>query len=185
MAMGRLEEARAQIEHTARVDPLSAQVQSIFGRILYRARQFDAAVERLNRAIELEPRNGMAYGRLADVYAVTGRYDEALRLYEQASGLVGGPKKKVYDARIALTYARMGRGRDARRLLPDLQGPAGALATVHTALGDHDTAFTLLFRAVDAREDWFPFIKADPDYDALHADHRWNELLQRMRLGNK
>ncbi len=50
--------------------------------------------------------------------------------------------------------------------------------------GDHDTAFTLLFRVVDAREDWFPFIKADPDFDALHADHRWNELLQRMGLGN-
>jgi TolB-like protein/Tfp pilus assembly protein PilF len=146
MAMGRLEEARAQIGHAARVDPLSAQVQSTFGRILYRARQFDAAVERLNRAIELEPRNGMAYGRLADVYALTGRYDEALRLYEQARGLVAGPKNKVYETRIALTYARMGRGRDARRLLPDLQGPAGALATVHTALGDHDTAFTLLSR---------------------------------------
>ena len=57
-------------------------------------------------------------------------------------------------------------------------------AAVHAALGDHDTAFTLLFRAVDGREDWFPFIKADPDFDALHADHRWNELLQRMRLGN-
>jgi TolB-like protein/Flp pilus assembly protein TadD len=174
MAMGRLEEARVQIAHAARVDPLSAQVQSTFGRILYRARQFDAALERLNRAIELEPRNGMAYRRLADVYALMGRYDEALRLYEQAGGLVGGAKKTVYDTRIALTYARMGRGRDARRLLPDLQGPAGALATVHTALGDHDTAFTLLFHAVDAREDLFPFIKADPDFDALHADHRWN-----------
>ena len=43
------------------------------------------AVERLNRAIELEPRNGMSYGRLADVYALMGRYDEALRLYEQAA----------------------------------------------------------------------------------------------------
>ena len=85
---------------------------------------------------------------------------------------------------MVLTYARMGRARHARRLLPGLQGSAGALATVHTALGDHDTAFTLLFRAVDGREDWFPFIKADPDFDALHADHRWNELLQRMRLGN-
>ena len=84
MAMGRLSEARAQIEHAARVDPLSAQVQSTFGRILYRARQFDAARERLNRAIELEPRNGRSYGRLADVYALMGRYDEALRLYEQA-----------------------------------------------------------------------------------------------------
>jgi hypothetical protein len=53
---------------------------------------------------------------------------------------------------------------------------------VHAALGDHDTAFMLLFRAVDGREYWFPFIKAEPDFDALHADRRWNELLRRMRL---
>ena len=179
MAMGRLSEARAQIEHAARVDPLSAQVQSTFGRILYRARQFDAAVDRLNRAIELEPRNGRSYGRLADVYALMGRYDEALRLYEQANVHRGGQKDE-FGSRIALTYARMGRRGDARRLLPGLQGPGDA--AVHAALGDHDTAFTLLFRAVDGREYWFPFIKAEPDFDPLHADPRWNELLQRMRL---
>jgi hypothetical protein len=28
---------------------------------------------------------------------------------------------------------------------------------VHAAFGEHDTAFTLLFRAVDGREDWFSF----------------------------
>jgi TolB-like protein/Flp pilus assembly protein TadD len=183
MAMGRLPEALAQIEHAAQVDPLSAQVHSTFGRILYRARQLEEAVKHLNRAIELEPRNGVSYGRLADVYALMGRYDEALRLYEQARVLGAGPKPD-YGVRIARTYARMGRAGDARRLLPSLQGVAGGTAAVHVALGEHDMAFTLLFRAVDGREDWFPFIKADPDFDALHADHRWNELLQRMRLGN-
>ena len=184
MAMGRLSEAVAQIEHAAHLDPLSAHVQSTFGRILYRARRFDEARERLNRAIELEPRNGVSYARLADVYALIGRYDEALRLYEQA-GVLAADLTPGYRARIARTYARMGRGSDARRLLPGLQGAAGGAAVVHAALGEHDAAFTLLFRAVDEREDWFPFIKADPDFDALHADPRWNDLLQRMRLGNK
>ena len=33
-----------QIEHAAQLDPLSAQVHSTFGRILYRARRFDEAV---------------------------------------------------------------------------------------------------------------------------------------------
>jgi hypothetical protein len=78
----------------------------------------------------------------------------------------------------------MGRGSEARRLLRGLQGTAGGPAVVYAALGEHDTAFTLLFRAVDGREDWLPFIKADPDFDALHADHRWTELLQRMHLAN-
>jgi TolB-like protein/Tfp pilus assembly protein PilF len=183
MAMGRLSEALAQIEHAADLDPLSAQVHSTFGRILYRARQLEEAVKHLNRAIELEPRNGQSYARLADVYALMGRYDEALRLYEQVR-VLATDLMPDYRVRIARTYARMGRAGDARRLLPSLHGVAGQTAAVHVALGEQDMAFTLLFRAVDGREDWFPFIKADPDFDALHADHRWNELLQRMRLGN-
>jgi TolB-like protein/Tfp pilus assembly protein PilF len=183
MAMGRLSEALGQIEHAAQVDPLSAPVHSMFGRILYRARRFDEAVDHLNRAIELEPRDSRSYGRLADVYALMGRYDEALGLYEEAR-VLAVDAKTAYRARVARTYARMGRAGDARRLLPSLQGLGGGAAAMHAALGEHDMAFTLLFRAVDGREDWFPFIKEDPDFDALHADHRWNELLQRMRLGN-
>jgi tetratricopeptide (TPR) repeat protein len=184
MAMGRLSEALARIEQAAQLDPLSAHVQSTFGRILYRARRFDEAMERLNHAIELEPRNAVSVGRLADVYLQMARYDEALQTFDKARALTSTPATS-YRARIALTYARMGRADDARRLLPNLQSPAGGPAAVHTALGDFDAAFTLLFRAVEEREDWFLFIKADPDFDALHADHRWNELLQRMRLASK
>jgi tetratricopeptide (TPR) repeat protein len=184
MAMGRLSEALARIEQAAQLDPLSAHVQSTFGRILYRARRFDEAMERLNHAIELEPRNAVSVGRLADVYLQMARYDETLQTFDKARALTSTPATS-YRARIALTYARMGRADDARRLLPNLQSPAGGPAAVHTALGDFDAAFTLLFRAVEEREDWFLFIKADPDFDALHADHRWNELLQRMRLASK
>ena len=52
-----LPEAITHIERAAQLDPLSAQVHSTFGRLLYRARKFDEAILHLNRAIELEPRN--------------------------------------------------------------------------------------------------------------------------------
>jgi hypothetical protein len=50
------------------------------------------------------------------------------------------------------------------------------------ALGDHDAAFALMTRAIDAREEWLLFIKADPDFDGLREDPRWSGLLERMRL---
>jgi hypothetical protein len=59
---------------------------------------------------------------------------------------------------------------------------APAQAAVHVALGDHDAAFALMTRAIDAREEWLLFIKADPDFDSLHADPRWTGLLRRMHL---
>jgi tetratricopeptide (TPR) repeat protein len=179
MAMGRLSESITQIERAARLDPLSAQVQSTFGRILYRARRPLEAIERLHRAIELEPRNGGTATRLADVYAQMGRYAEALHAYDRARAL--GQADGVDGVRIARTYALMGRADDARRLLASSRR-SGRSAAVHAALGDVDLAFKLLLRSVEEREDWFLFIKADPDFDVLHADPRWHDILRRMRL---
>jgi Flp pilus assembly protein TadD len=72
MAVDRLSEAVAQIDYAARLDPLSAQVNSTYGRVLYRARRFEEARIRLERALELEPRNVRAYGRLAEVHEQLG-----------------------------------------------------------------------------------------------------------------
>jgi hypothetical protein len=74
----------------------------------------------------------------------------------------------------------MGRTHEARALLK--RTPAPAQAAVHVALGDHDAAFALMTRAIDAREEWLLFIKADPDFDGLREDPRWSGLLERMRL---
>jgi tetratricopeptide (TPR) repeat protein len=156
---------------------LSAQVQSTFGRILYRARRFDEAIVRLNRASELEPRNGGVYFRLAAVYRQMGRYDEAFNFCEKAELF---SRSSINNAGRAITYARAGRVDAARRILANL--PPGGAAAVHAALGDRDAAFEALFRELEKREQWPLFIKADPDFDSLHGDPRWPELLRRMRL---
>ena len=182
MATGRLSEALAAIEGAAQLDPLSAQVQSTFGRILYRARRFDEAIARLRRAIELEPRNATAYGRLGDVYTFTGRYDEALQMYDKAGALGGGASAGQGNrSRIARTYARMGREREARALLASLNGRSAS--AVHAALGERDRAFALLFAEVEHPGDGLLFIKADPDFESLYDDPRWTDLLARMHLG--
>jgi TolB-like protein/Tfp pilus assembly protein PilF len=178
MATGRLPAAIFQIERAAELDPLSAQVQSTFGRVLYRARRYDEAADRLTRAIELEPRNAGTRLRLADVYSHMGRYEEALEGYQQAHSMIARPTG--HRARSARTYALMGRTHEARALLK--RTPAPAQAAVHVALGDHDAAFALMTRAIDAREEWLLFIKADPDFDGLREDPRWSGLLERMRL---
>lgn len=174
MAMGRLDESVEQIDEAARLDPLSAQVQSTFGRILYRARRYHEAIERLERARELEPRNAGTYGRLGDVYTHMGRHDQAIAAFNRARAVSGRPA--AYGARVAVVYARMGREREAREQSRDLA------AAVHVALGDRDRAFAHLFEAVERHTDWPLFITRDPDYDALHGDPRWRELLRRMNL---
>ena len=182
MAMDRPDEAVSEIDYAARLDPLSAQVQSTYGRVLYRARRFDEARVRLERALELEPRNARTYGRLAEVHEQLGRYDHALGVLDKMDALSGLPATQFTAAR-ARILAGAGRTTEARQLLSHVPPQGPQLAEVFAALGDHDAAFTSLFRALDQRDSWLLFIKGDPIFDGLHRDPRWAAVLRRMNLG--
>jgi TolB-like protein len=180
-ALGRHTEALSHIQTAERLDPLSARVQDDFGRMLYRARNYAEAERHLKRAIAL---GFLARGRLADVYEQTGRYAEALDIYETGRG-----SGNVFSiASRARLYAKMGRREEARRLLKDLQRttyprfPRMHAATAWAALGDKDEAFRPLFSAVEQRDNLLVFLKVDPKLDDLRSDPRWKELLRRMNF---
>jgi tetratricopeptide (TPR) repeat protein len=187
MGLGRFPEAIDHIEHAARLDPLSSMIQSGFGRVLYRARAYDLAIDRFHRAIALEPRNFGAYSRLGDVYDVTGRYPEALASYRKAHD--AGLSERGYRLKLARAYARLGRADEARRMLEDLERSRtlpveGAKA--YAALGDVDRTFAVLLRAIDpsSQSPLAIFISEDPEFDSLHADPRWRTLLARLNRGD-
>ena len=183
MALGRFADSVAHIERAEQLDPLSSTVQSAFGRILYRARRYDEAIPHLNQAIALEPRNSGAYDRLADVYEEMGRYSEAIALHEKTRLAQSDPHRAAIA--LARIYARMGNRTEARRILealPDGSTNSIELAWAHVALGDNDEAFRLLFRNLDARDNWTAYTKTDPRLDDLHSDPRWAVLLRRLNF---
>jgi len=67
--LARFPESIAQVQIAEKLDPISPAVQSLFGGILSRGGKQTEAAERLERAIEREPRSANAHGLLADVYA--------------------------------------------------------------------------------------------------------------------
>lgn len=182
MAMGRLDEAVAEIDYAAQLDPLSAQVHSTYGRVLYRARRFDRARVHLERALELEPRNAGIYARLANVHEQSRRYADALGVLHQPEALRRSASSTFSVAR-ARILAQAGRTKEARQLLAGLAPASPARAEVLAALGDYDAAFTSLYRALDRRDSWLLFIKSDPIFDEMHRDPRWEDVLRRMHLG--
>jgi TolB-like protein/Tfp pilus assembly protein PilF len=177
MGMGRSSEGIEWIDRAVLLDPLSSGMHSMAGRIRYRARRYDEAIAPLKRAIELEPGNPLSYGRLIDVYLVQGRHSEALELHGKAPELPGGRPR---SAALVHIYAAMGRADEARTLAQSSGIPL--VPDVLVALGEHDAAFERLFKSLDERRRWFPFIKDDPRFDPLHADPRWPQLLARMNL---
>jgi tetratricopeptide (TPR) repeat protein len=112
-----------------------------------------------------------------------GQYDQAVAAYEHAQRLLGG--QPLYG--LAITYARMGRHEEARRVMRDLEAYArrayvipDALALGYAGIGDRDRAFAWLERAYEARSLPLLGLRAFPDYDSLRTDPRYDALVRKI-----
>jgi adenylate cyclase len=83
---------------------------------------------------------------------------------------------------MARVYALMGRQREARQMIKGLNANPYIIAAVYAALGDKDTAFRILDKAVEERSSALIQLKADPPFESLHSDPRWKPLLRRMNF---
>jgi Flp pilus assembly protein TadD len=111
-------------------------------------------------------------------------YPEAVALFREAEQLTGAPQPGL-----AITYAQIGRGAEARQILEQLLRVAAnkyiaaeELAAVYVALGDIDEAFKWLERGYADHGGGFHAIAVRPEFRPLHSDPRFAEILRRIGL---
>ncbi|MBT8136790.1 MAG: tetratricopeptide repeat protein [Gammaproteobacteria bacterium] len=93
---GRLEQAESHLHQAVTLDPLSPIIQNSLGRVYQKKGDIDAAVDRFNRALEIDPGFAEAHAELAAYeYFVRGRCDSALAAIERYKELDPG-KPKAY-----------------------------------------------------------------------------------------
>jgi hypothetical protein len=56
------------------------------------------------------------------------------------------------------------------------------VAVVHTALGQPDSVFSWLDRAVQERTHWLVWLRRDPRWDQVRGDPRYTVLVHRLNL---
>ncbi len=178
--LGRHAEVVPNMEMAKRIDPVSTQIESDYGRMLYRARNYLDAETHLKRSMELDPNNFTAYGRLADVYLELGRYDDAIMYNNKAEGIRADG---TYKLRLATVYARMGKREEALLLLRQSdKASAPEAARVYATLDDLDRAFAILNAAADGKNALLSNLKEEPGLDQLHKDPRWKLILRRLNF---
>ena len=179
-SLGRHEEVVPLMEKAEQLDPASTNIQSDFGRMRYRAKNYPEAESHLLRAIELDPSNYAAFGRLGDVYIEMGRFDEAVAQFEKSQAL---RPQGTHALRLAVAYARMGdRKRAIKAMATVVNRPAWEMARLYTALGNYDKAFEVLNQAFEGRNTLLAHLKEDPSFDPLHSDPRWQNLLKLLNF---
>ncbi len=178
-ALGRNDEAAAQMNYAVELDPFNFRIMDVVGYVTYASGQYDLAIEQfsnlgddfglgwayrekkmypeamaaLERSLSRSGRNALPLASLADVYGLTGRKGDALKLIDELK------------ARARLRYV-----------------PSSLFAQAFVGLGEKNRALGWMERAYEEHDQGMVYIKAYPGWDTLHSEPRFQALVRRMNF---
>lgn len=182
---GRLEDAMAQLEVAARVDPLAPVPLSNKASVKIKRGRLDTAHELLIEALQIAPDNWVLLEKLRRIHEIRGDLEQAISLAERIAEMEdNSPRPKADLARLA---ARTGQEQRARGLLAELEAEAEAnaiyypsVAGVYAALDEFDQAFGWLERSYAQRHPRLAHLADGPRFEQLHDDPRFEELIEQI-----
>jgi tetratricopeptide (TPR) repeat protein len=176
----RWDEAMREIRVERSVDPFPRQPNLALA--LYLNGDLEGALAEARKNLVDNENLWNAYWLMGMVREQQGRYDEAAAMYRK--GLGKGPGFEAYLARVA---AKTGDHATARKTARELEEkwkrgeqPATAIAYIYSALGEHDTAFQWLNRALDSREVLLRNQMHTIGLSEVRGDPRFADLKRRM-----
>jgi TolB-like protein/Tfp pilus assembly protein PilF len=178
----RFDEALAESGVAVDMDPLSIHAASSNATHLYLARQFSAAIDRLEWVLHRQPSYINAQLRLCDCYSVTGRAAEAVPLARDVVDRTG---------RAGYALGSLGEclGLDGKRdealaiageleqLYAQQKSAPAYVAYVYRGLRDFDATFAWLQRGLAEHDTEITALKSDPLCDAIRSDPRCARLI--------
>ncbi|HBB86965.1 MAG TPA: hypothetical protein DC047_05065 [Blastocatellia bacterium] len=181
-AMGRHDEALAEMQRACEISPQSAIVASGVANVLFLAGRFDEAIDACRKALELDPGGVAAHTVLRWAYERKGMHTEALAAFEQERVFAGDTP--TTRAKRAHVLAATGNIEEASRILEELLArrpregvTAFEISVIYCLLGDNDNAFTWLVQAEREHAVGFTFARVDPNLESLRSDPRFVELM--------
>jgi len=196
--LGRHDEAIVEMNRAARLDPLSAPVDSFVGRSYVWARRYEEALARMLEATRRHPNFPLNHVRLAHLYPYLGRFEDAIAEETKARLASGQDPREALRAEDALRssfaahgprgywekaleFAQTG-GNQTGVTAPESYGTSYGIAVLDARLGDTDRAMESLERAYAEHQFALTEIGVEPAFDSLRPDARFKSLLRRVGL---
>ena len=183
--LGRIDTGLEEADLAMKVDPLAALNSFVREWCLYLGARYDDVRVQHRKTSALDPSFIYLDWFPGAALREQHRYDESLASYAKAQSLMGEQPLHGY----AITYARMGRTKEAREILTRLEAYAQRhyvnpmfFAMIHASLGDMDRAFAALNRAADDRTVLIGGLNVWPELAPLRGDPRFGALLKRVGL---
>ncbi len=185
--LGRLDEALQQLLLAQALDPVSPIIARDLAVIHYYRRDFDAALEQCDHTVELNPHFSAAYWTLGIIQELRKDFEESAAAFQRAIQL--SPNSPRMRAALARTLALSGRRSEVQHTICELNELATKryvspfeFASIYFALGEPESGFEWLRKAVQDRCFELMSIKVDPRFDALRADSRFDYVAYQLGL---
>jgi len=182
---GRFDEAVAEGKLAEGLDPTSPIMPLALALTFVNARRYEDAIAASSRALELEPGLVVAHFPLTEAYMLSGNGDLAIREGLRALDL-GTPGARSL---LAAGYLVAGRKAEAietlRKAVDESRQTSGSVyyvAVAWSVLGDIERAFEYLEQAYSDHDPVMVFLNVQPEFDALHADPRFKDLVHRIGI---
>jgi len=186
-AMGRFDEALAEIEKAHELDPFSLVISAGVGHVLYLSREYDRAIEQYQKAVDLDPAFMITHVWFGRPYLEKGMFKEAISELETAVKL--SDESTLALAMLGHALASAGRREDALRILNKLMErsktqyvPSYWIAVIHNGFKDKEQVLEWIKKAYAERSSWLVWSNVEPRFAWLRNDHDVAELLKAMKF---
>jgi TolB-like protein len=173
---GRIDLARPAAARAAQLDPLNARTGWLAGEVEYIARRPAEAVRLIERALQLNPAQGVARWALGAAQLALGNVAAA------AQSFAAEPNNLFRQAGLAIVRRRQGNAAGAEAALAGMIADNGdnslyQQAQVLSSWGRRDAAMAALVQARATGDAGVMYAHGDPLLDPLRADPRFKSLL--------
>jgi len=184
----RFDEAMAQSDTISTMDP---EGNYLIGRgsLLYFARRNQELKNLMIEVVEKDTSVAWGYDWLGMAYIELKEYQNSIDTYYKAFRLSDGTVEVGGGLGHALGLA--GEYKPAKQMADFYQVqakdhylPPVQRAFIHIGIGEHDEALKLLEQAYDEHSWFLAFIQAEPWYDPLRKDPRFDRIIKKMSFPN-
>jgi len=183
---GELKEGLGLVLEAEKLDPLSPIISYVATAAYLADKRIDEAIIAGQRTQRLDPHYFYLDSNLAAAYREKGNFAEAIALYTKAQ-----EEQRFPSSGLAITYGRMGRQIEARKILDQLVQErrtryvsAQIIAAIYVAFGEKEEAFRWLELAATEHSGTLQWIAFLPEFRPLRPDARFPNFLRRIGVAH-
>ena len=187
--MGQFQDGEVELERARELDPLSVRISFDLAVKFYWKREFDRALEQLQKTISMDPDNGLAFDFLSTVFHKKNMPDQAFTASQKAKTLAGefsreemADMQKAYEAAGLSGYFRKENELRQKRLAEGKYQSPLNIAMNYAIAGDDSQALDWLEGAVQEHTPWLPELKVEPNWDGLRSQPRFIAVMKKIGL---